>query len=113
MYWLLGRKSHLTTSNKLLICKAILKPIWTYGIQLLGSASICNIEILEHFQLKALRMIRDRPWYVSNVVIRQDLQIPIVEEQSPRLGSQHSTRLNSHPNNPIENLTKQSEKRQL
>jgi hypothetical protein len=36
MYWLLGRKSKLSTSNKLLIHKTILKPIWTYGIQLWG-----------------------------------------------------------------------------
>jgi hypothetical protein len=34
MYWLLGRKSKLSTNNKLIIYKAILKPIWTYGIQL-------------------------------------------------------------------------------
>jgi hypothetical protein len=34
MHWLLGRKSKLSTSNKILLYKAILKPIWTYGIQL-------------------------------------------------------------------------------
>jgi hypothetical protein len=46
MYWLLGRKSKLSTSNKLLMYKTVLKPIWTYGIQLWGTASISNIEIL-------------------------------------------------------------------
>jgi hypothetical protein len=30
MYWLLARKSKLSTSNKLLIYKTILKTIWTY-----------------------------------------------------------------------------------
>jgi hypothetical protein len=54
MYWLLGRKSKLSTSNKLLIHKTVLKPIWTYGIQLLGTASTSNIEILERFESKAL-----------------------------------------------------------
>jgi hypothetical protein len=29
MYWLLGRKSKLSTSNKFLIYKTILKPMWT------------------------------------------------------------------------------------
>jgi hypothetical protein len=29
MYWLLGRESKLSTNNKLLIYKTILKPIWT------------------------------------------------------------------------------------
>jgi hypothetical protein len=43
MHWLLGRQSHLSTSNKLLLYKTILKPIWTYGIQLWGTASTSNI----------------------------------------------------------------------
>jgi hypothetical protein len=30
MHWLLGRKSQLSTTNKLLLYKTILKPIWTY-----------------------------------------------------------------------------------
>jgi hypothetical protein len=34
MNWLIGRKSQLTTANKLLLCKVIIKPIWSYGIQL-------------------------------------------------------------------------------
>jgi hypothetical protein len=29
MYWLLGRKSKLSTSNELLIYKTVLKPIWS------------------------------------------------------------------------------------
>jgi hypothetical protein len=50
MYWLLRRKSKLSTGNKLLIYKTILKPIWAYGIQLWGTASTSNIEIPERFQ---------------------------------------------------------------
>jgi hypothetical protein len=38
MHWLLGCKSQLSTTNKLLLYKTILKPIWTYGIQLWGTA---------------------------------------------------------------------------
>jgi hypothetical protein len=76
---LLGRNSKLSTGNKLLIYKTLLKPIWTYGIQLWGMASTSNIEILERFQSKALIMIVDSPWYVPNTVIRRDLQIPTVK----------------------------------
>jgi hypothetical protein len=106
MYWLLGRKSKLSTSNKLLIYKTILKLIWTYGIQLWGKASTSNIEILELFQSKALRMTVDAPWYVPNTVIRRDLQIPTVKEEIRHYSSQYSARLSAHTNgltvNPIE-----------
>jgi hypothetical protein len=80
MYWLHQCKSKLSTSNKLLIYKTILKPIWTYGIQLWVTASTYNIKILERFQSKALHMIVDAPWYVPNV-IQRDLQIPTVKEE--------------------------------
>jgi hypothetical protein len=83
MYWLLGRKSKLSTSNKLLIYKTKLNPIWIYGIQLWGTASNSNIEILEHFQSKTLHMIVDTPWYVPNTVIQRDLQIPTLKKKSP------------------------------
>jgi hypothetical protein len=72
LYWITGRKSQLSLENKLLVYKGILKPIWTYGVQLWGSASNSNIEILERFQAKVLRIITDAPWYVPNTVIKRD-----------------------------------------
>ena len=54
MYWIVGRKSQISLPNKLLVYKAILKPIWTYGIQLWGTASNSNMYILERFQSKVL-----------------------------------------------------------
>jgi hypothetical protein len=80
MYWLLGPRSRLSLSNKLLY-KSILKPIWTYGIQLWGTASTSNIEILERFQSKTFRLLVDAPWYVPNRRIRRDLQMPSVKEE--------------------------------
>jgi hypothetical protein len=92
MHWLLGRKSLLSHSNK------ILKPIWTYGIQLWGTASTSNIEILERFQSKVLRQIVDAPWYVPNDIIRRDLHMPTVKEEIRHYSSHYSLRLSAHPN---------------
>jgi hypothetical protein len=77
----LGNKSKLSTSRKLLIYKTIFKLIWTYRIQLWGMAFTSNIEIPDRFQLKALCIIVDMPWYVPNTVIQRDLQIPTVKEE--------------------------------
>jgi hypothetical protein len=102
--------SKLSTSNKLLIYeynKTILKPIWTYGIQLWGTASTSNTEILERFQLKALRVIVDAPCYVPNTVIRRNLQTPTVKEEIRRYSSQYRARLSAHPNVLEVNLMEQ------
>jgi hypothetical protein len=69
-----------------------------------GTASTSNIEILERFQSKALRMIVDAPWYVPNTVIRRDLLIPTVKEEIRRYSSQYSARFSAHPNDLIVNL---------
>jgi hypothetical protein len=124
MLW--GQGSHLTwihtlqtsqnslhSENFSYINKTILKPIWTYGIQLRGTASASIIEILERFQSKALRMIVNAPWYVSNAVIRRYLQIPTVKEEIRRYSSQYSARLSAHPNDLIVNLIELPDKRRL
>jgi hypothetical protein len=91
--------------EKLLVYKAILKPIWTYGIQLWGTTSNSNIEILECFQSKVLRPIVDAPWYVSNYVIRKDLQIPTVKEEISRFSSLYAARHRAHTKELIATLT--------
>jgi hypothetical protein len=105
MYWLLGRKSKISTSDKLLAYKVILKSIWTYRIQLWGSASISNIEILECFQGKVLHMITEAPWYVPNTVLRQDLQITSVKEEIHKFSTQYRDCLYTHPNSLTVYLT--------
>jgi hypothetical protein len=80
-------------------------PIWTYGIQLWGTTSNSNIEILERFQSKVLRLIVNAPWYVANSVIRKDLRIPTVKEEISRFSSHYDVRISVHPNGLIASLT--------
>jgi hypothetical protein len=95
MYWLLWREPELATSNKrfIYVYKTILKPIWTYIIQLRGTAEHIQHRHCRVFPIKSLA-----PWYVPNTVIRRDLQIPTVKEEIRRCSSQYSARLNAHPN---------------
>jgi hypothetical protein len=113
MYWLLGRKSQLSLSNKLLLHKTILKPIWTYGIQLWGTTSTSHIEILERFQSKALCMIVDAPRYVPNTLIRRDLQIVSVKKEISHYSSHYSARLTAHPNDILLTLLEQPKRKWL
>ena len=58
--------SPLSLENKLLIHKTVLKPVWTYGIELWGCASKSNIAVNQRHQSKLLRSITNAPRYVSN-----------------------------------------------
>jgi hypothetical protein len=107
MHWLLGRKTKLSTRNKILIFKAILKPIWTYGIQLWGMASTSGIEILESFQFEV-----DDPWYMPNTIIRRDLQRPTVKKQKSVITALNSVLTSVlHPNDLVVNLMGQPDNR--
>jgi hypothetical protein len=64
-----------------------------------------NIDILERFESKVLRLIVDAPWYVSNSVIRNDLQIQTVKGEISRFSSHYNVRISVHPNELIATLT--------
>ena len=97
-YWMIGRKSQLRLENKLLVYKAIIKPIWTYGIQLWGTASHSNIEIIQRFQNKLLRTITNAPWFVPNEALHRDLNMPTVKEEIQSLMKTYKERITRHPN---------------
>jgi hypothetical protein len=44
---LLDTRSHLSLENKLLIYRTILKPMWTYGLELWGSAKPSNLKRIQ------------------------------------------------------------------
>ena len=81
MYWLTSRNSKLRIENKLKIYKTIVKPIWTYGTSLWGTAAMSHIDKLESLQSKILRTIVNALWYVRNEDIGINLKIPTVKEK--------------------------------
>jgi len=103
-YWILGRKTQLSLENKLLVYKAILKPIWTYSVQLCGTASNWNFDILERFQSRVLRIITDALWNVSNTVIRRDLRVLPVRQEIRNYSITYLHRLDNHPNRLAKSL---------
>ena len=92
-YWLISRRSNLNMQRKITLYKAILKPIWTYGIQLWGTASNSNIEILHRFQSKTLRSLINAPWYVTNETIHRDLKIPTVKEELSKFSNKYNLKI--------------------
>ena len=98
MHRLTSRKSKLTIENKLKIYKTIIKPIWTYGISLWGTAAMSYINKIETMQAKILRTTVNAPWYVRNDDIRRDLGIPTVKEKISRYSEKYKSRIATHSN---------------
>ena len=106
--WLIGKNSNMTLDNKLLVYKTILKPIWTYGIQLWGSAAKTNIDIIQRFQSKVLRQLARAPRIVTNDTIHKDLSIATVSQEVNLYAMNYAKRLHNHPNTLANTLAEHS-----
>jgi len=98
MYWLTGRNSSLSLHNKLILYKQILKPVWTYGIQLWGCTKQSNIDIIQRFHNKVLRQMVNAPWYIRNNDLHRNLQVDVVSSEIQRFEQKHRGRLHHHEN---------------
>jgi hypothetical protein len=105
----MGRRSAMSTHNKLVLYKQILKPVWTYGIQLRGWTKPSNIAMIQTFQNKILRNIVGAPWYVRNADLHRDLHMEIVTAEIRRFARKHEGRLLRHDNVEAIQLLENSE----
>jgi hypothetical protein len=106
---LINRKSQLSLENKITIYKALIKPIWTYGIELWGCSKPSNTRIIQTFQSKTLRKLANAPWYISNVTLHNNLRIPYVTEVIRTYAKNHRDRTAQNNNQLIRDLFNQPE----
>jgi hypothetical protein len=104
MYWLLGRKSQLSVHNKLLLYKQVVKPIWTYGIQLWGCAATSNINKI---RVQGTARYCDAPWYYRKDHVHRDLKLPTIRQELQRFAERYERRLHSHVNTEVLQLLDQ------
>lgn len=98
LHWLIGRNSTVSIGNKVLLYNQILKPTWTYGIQLWGCAKKTNVDIIQRFQNKVLRNIVNAPWFIRNTDLHRDLKVESVNSEILKHAKKHKERLKEHVN---------------
>jgi hypothetical protein len=101
------------TSNKILIYKTVIVPIWSYGIELCGCASKSNTAIIQRAQSKILRAIVDAPWYVTNAMLHMDLGIPPIQDVIHARSCKHRATLQLHQNPLLRSLQQEPVIRRL
>jgi hypothetical protein len=83
----------LSIYNKLIPHKQVLRPVWSYGIQLWGCASYSNIQVIQRFQNRVLKCIVQAPWYIRNSHLHRDLRIETITDIITRFVSSHKKSL--------------------
>jgi len=103
------RRLALSIHNKLMLYKQILKPVWTYGIQIWGCMKQSNNDSIQRFQNKVLRNIVDAPWHIRNADLHRDLQMQMVTNKNGKFANKHEERLLHHVNTKAIQLLDNSE----
>lgn len=98
LYYLLNCKSKISLKNKLLVYKAVIKPIWTYCLPIWGTASDTNIKKIQASQNIILRMCTGAPFFFRNSRLHKELKIPTVQDEILRYTNCYKTRLRFHKN---------------
>ncbi|CAH1389475.1 unnamed protein product [Nezara viridula] len=101
---LLDKRSKLPVNYKRLIYMTTIRAIWTYGVELWGSTKPSNSSRIQSLQSKILRKILNAPYFVTNKIIHNDLNIPYVSD----LAQSFHNKLQNHPNPLVSNLASSS-----
>lgn len=80
LYPLINKKSHISTENKLLIYKTIVRPMITYGCQIWSSMCDTNYQKFQISQNKFLRLAGNYPRYTPIKQMHENLKIETISE---------------------------------
>lgn len=73
----------MSRKSKLVLNKVIIKPIWTYGIELWGATAKTNTDIIK-ISSKHIDADCGRPRQMKNKIIRSNLKIPSVRDETKK-----------------------------
>nr|XP_015840350.1 PREDICTED: RNA-directed DNA polymerase from mobile element jockey-like [Tribolium castaneum] len=110
LYPLIHRKSKLNRELKVRIYKSIIRPVMTYGSEVL-ILNTKEIITLERIQSKILREAIDAPWYIRNTEIRELTQTPEIYKFMAKLSSKAYKTMKTHQNNGIKEATNYDEEK--
>jgi hypothetical protein len=84
----------------------VIRPVWSYGIQLWGCAGESNIQVIQGYQNKRLKCIVNAPWYVRNNDLHRDLRIEAVTDIIAKFANSHKKKLQDSINMEASRLLK-------
>lgn len=98
LYSLLRRNSRLSSNNKLLIYRQMLRPILTYGSLVWGTAAASHLKRLQVVQNKCLRTAVNAPFRYNMSRLHEELGIPKLQTFIHKLSTKKLQSAGNHQN---------------
>lgn len=80
LYPIIGRRSSLSTKNKLMIFKAVIRPVFTYASPVWFTSAVSNRKKLQILQNKCLKIIYKLHWRHSTIDLHELSKVQMVDE---------------------------------
>lgn len=78
LYPLLSKTSKLSSKNKNILYKSVIRPVMTYGCPVWYQAATTHIKKLQVIQNKSLKLINKLPWRFSTKLLHQSTRYPTI-----------------------------------
>jgi Reverse transcriptase (RNA-dependent DNA polymerase)/Endonuclease-reverse transcriptase len=101
LYPIINRKSKLTSKNKLLLYKTILRPLITYGCAAWSPLTKTNFRKLQIIQNKCLKMAFDLPPGTYLEDFQKFIKLSSIEELITKLNNNHYHKMLTNKTNPL------------
>ncbi|CAH1383784.1 unnamed protein product, partial [Tenebrio molitor] len=102
IYPLIKRNSKLSVKNKIIIYKALIRPIITYAAPVWSHLSTNALQPLEVFQNKCMRLIHNAPRHTNTQHLRNISELPTIKEfisiQTEKFFRKNTNKLIKTPN---------------
>ena len=104
LYPLINKQSKLHWSIGLVIYKALLRSVITYGCPVWGQASKTHIKKLQVFQNKVLRMITHLPRFIPIQILHRETRMDTIQEFIEKVTERFYNSTADHENELVKQL---------
>jgi Reverse transcriptase (RNA-dependent DNA polymerase)/Endonuclease-reverse transcriptase len=80
LFHLINKRSKMSLRNKRTLYTACVRPIMTYASVVFAHVSVPKLRLLQNIQNRFLRMATGCPWYVRNIDLHRDFNLPTIRK---------------------------------
>lgn len=98
LHYLLNKRSHMSLRHKVTLYKACVRPCMTYASVVFAHCAPSYIHSLQVLQSRFMRIATGAPFYVRNVDLHYDLELPTIAQWMKLASKRHFDKAKHHPN---------------